>query len=110
MTGQYPLPAGGYAVCSSGGKDSLLALDRAHRAGRRIVRLVTLYDGATQRVRFHGVPITVLHAQADALGLPLAANPTTPETFEEVFLAALADLRAESRVWQHSSLRRARLV
>lgn len=84
-----------YAVCFSGGKDSMLALDRARRAGLRIARLVTLYDGATERVRFHAVPISVMRAQAEELGIPLSVFPTTPATFEVVFLAALAALRAD---------------
>jgi uncharacterized protein (TIGR00290 family) len=83
-----------FAVSFSGGKDSTLALDRALRAGYRVTRLVTLYDSASERVRFHGVPIGVMRAQAAALGLPLALYATTPETFEAVFLAALVELRA----------------
>src|SRR5690348_11849589 len=68
------------AVCFSGGKDSMLALDRAVRGGRRIRRLVTLYDTATERVRFHAVPIAVMQAQAEALGIPMRCYPTTPAT------------------------------
>ncbi len=84
----------GYSALSfSGGKDSMLALDRAVRAGRRIDYLVTLYDAATSRVRFHGVPITHIQAQADALRIPLLSYATTPEQFEQVFLQALSDLR-----------------
>jgi uncharacterized protein (TIGR00290 family) len=93
-----PMPDGAdetrYAVAFSGGKDSMLALDRAMRAGLRIASLVTLYDAASARVRFHGVPITVMRAQAKALGPPIRLHPTTPATFEPVFLAALAELRA----------------
>jgi diphthine-ammonia ligase len=84
-----------YAVCFSGGKDSMLALDRAVRAGYQIGRLVTLYDAASERVRFHAVPVAVMRAQAAALGLPQRLYPTTPESFESVFLTALADLRAD---------------
>ncbi len=84
-----------YAVCFSGGKDSMLALDRALRAGLRIARLVTLYDMESNRIRFHGVPITAMSAQANALGLPMSLYPTTPASFESVFLAVLQDLHAE---------------
>src|SRR5579863_2541430 len=84
-----------YAVCFSGGKDSMLALDRALRSGLAIARLVTLYDEASERVRFHAVPVSVMRAQAQALSLPMSLLPTTPATFERVFLAALASLRAE---------------
>ncbi|HEX9414974.1 MAG TPA: hypothetical protein VF916_15835, partial [Ktedonobacterales bacterium] len=84
-----------YAVCFSGGKDSMLALDRAVRAGLCVARLATLYDAASERVRFHAVPIAVMRAQAAALSLPLSLYPTTPATFEGVFLSALDELRSE---------------
>lgn len=80
------------AISFSGGKDSILALDRAIRAGYSIDYLLTLYDAPTQRVRFHGVPIEHIQAQADALGIPLLSYPNTPTTFEPVFLQALNDL------------------
>lgn len=80
-------------VSFSGGKDSLLALDRAKQQGLQVDFLVTMYDEASQRVRFHGVPIALIQAQADALGIPLLAYPTVPATFETVFLQALRDLR-----------------
>jgi uncharacterized protein (TIGR00290 family) len=84
-----------YAVSFSGGKDSMLALDRAVRSGRRVARLVTLYDEASGRVRFHGVPVAVMQAQARALGLPIRLYPTTPANFELVFLRVLQELRTE---------------
>lgn len=89
---QYPSAC---AVSFSGGKDSMLALDRLVRAGVSIPALVTLYDAATERVRFHGTSRAVMQAQAAALGLPLRAYPTTPATFEDVLLRALADLRVD---------------
>lgn len=82
-----------YALSFSGGKDSLLALDRAIQAGWPIGHLVTMYDAASERVRFHGVPIRLIQAQADALGIPLLYYSTRPETFESVFLQSLVDLR-----------------
>ena len=83
------------AVMFSGGKDSVLALDRVLQAGYDVRRLVTLYDGASGRVRFHGVPVEVMRAQAGALGIESRMYPTTAETFEAVFLRALEELRAE---------------
>lgn len=84
-----------HAVIFSGGKDSTLALDRAVRQGYTRLRLVTLYDEASQRVRFHGVPVPLMRAQGEALGLPMRCVPTTPATFEATFLALLGDLAAE---------------
>jgi uncharacterized protein (TIGR00290 family) len=82
-----------YALSFSGGKDSILALDRAVRTGLRVEYLVTLFDEESRRVRFHGVPIALIQAQADALDIALLPYPTRPETFESVFLQSLADLR-----------------
>lgn len=85
---------GPYAVCFSGGKDSMLALHHAVAAGLNVTRLVTLYDAASERVRFHGVPVWAMRAQAAGLALPATLYPTTPSSFEPVLLEALADLRA----------------
>lgn len=84
-----------HAVFFSGGKDSMLALDRATRRGLRVARLVTLYDGPSGRVRFHGTPVDVMRAQAHALGLPTTLAATTSTTFETVFLETLTALRAQ---------------
>ena len=81
------------ALSFSGGKDSMLALDRAVRRGWPVTYLLNLYDEASERVRFHGVHKTLIQAQADALGIPLLSKPTRPDTFEQVFLQALDDLR-----------------
>ncbi len=80
------------ALSFSGGKDSMLALDRAVRRGWPVSYLLNLYDAASQRVRFHGVRKELIQAQADALGIPLLSYPTQPDTFEQVFLGALDDL------------------
>jgi diphthine-ammonia ligase len=82
-----------YALFWSGGKDSLLALDRAGRFGLRVEALVNLYEGNTGRVRFHGVREELIAAQAKALGLELLQAHTHPRTFEEAFLLLLEQLR-----------------
>ncbi|MBU0675167.1 MAG: diphthine--ammonia ligase [Proteobacteria bacterium] len=78
----------------SGGKDSCLALYKAQAAGAFPAALLTMMveDGA--RSRSHGLPLAVLKAQAEALGLPLMTRAATWNTYEEVFLAALAELKA----------------
>lgn len=81
------------ALSFSGGKDSMLALDRAIRRGWPVKYLLNMYDAASERVRFHGVHTALIQAQADALGIPLLSKPTLPDTFEQVFLQALDDLR-----------------
>ncbi len=81
------------ALFWSGGKDSLLALDRARAAGLNIARLVNIYEGSSGRVRFHGVRKELLAAQAKALGIELLQRKTAPETFEQAFLTALVELK-----------------
>ncbi len=82
-----------YAVSFSGGKDSILALDRSIKAGRNVRYLCALYDQQSARIRYHGVPLALLEAQAKALNLTLLSYGTTRENFEMVFLEMLADLK-----------------
>src|ERR1700674_5951709 len=66
-----------YALMWSGGKDSALALDRARRAGLAVARLISFYDSATRRVRFHATRVEMLEAQAAAIGIDLHSISTT---------------------------------
>jgi uncharacterized protein (TIGR00290 family) len=82
-----------YALMSSGGKDSTLALDRARRQNFDVKYYVNICDAASQRVRFHGVRRELIDQQARALGLePLIAEAAQDE-FETVFLSLLQQLR-----------------
>ncbi|HYJ79968.1 MAG TPA: hypothetical protein VEW03_10225 [Longimicrobiaceae bacterium] len=85
-------------VSWSGGKDSALAL-AALRAGDRFepVALLTTVTSGYDRISIHGVQRALLHAQAQALGLPLHEAWIEPEcsneAYEESFAAALDELR-----------------
>ena len=79
----------------SGGKDSALALDRARRAGVEVSRLLTFYDSATRRVRFHATRVEMLEAQAAAIGIGLHAIPTTWPEMEVNLRHELSSLRDE---------------
>ena len=83
-----------HALFWSGGKDSLLALDRATRSGLEVSHLVNVAEGNTHRVRFHGVRKELIQAQADALGKTLLQIETHPESFEQAFARALAQARS----------------
>lgn len=77
-------------ICSwSGGKDSCLAFLRALDAGFEGVGLVTMLTGDGTRSRSHGLPVSVLEAQAAALGLPLVTRATSWAGYEEAFVSAL---------------------
>ncbi|MGH2346329.1 MAG: adenosine nucleotide hydrolase [Chloroflexota bacterium] len=81
-----------WAVSWSGGKDSMLALDRAVRAGLDVRYLVTLYDPLSGRVRFHGTSLELLHRQAAALGRELLALAAPWDRFDQVFQDGLDTL------------------
>ena len=87
--------SGRYALMWSGGKDSALALDRASRAGIEVVRLISFYDSATRRVRFHSTRVEMLEAQAAAIGLGLRAIPTSWPEMEANLRYELLLLREE---------------
>jgi len=82
-----------YALMWSGGKDSALALDRARRADLDVSRLITFYDSATCRVRFHATRVEMLEAQAAAIGIALRSIPTTWEEMEGKLNEELSALR-----------------
>jgi uncharacterized protein (TIGR00290 family) len=79
----------------SGGKDSALALDRAIRSGIVVDRLLSFYDSATRRVRFHSTRVEMLEAQAAAIGIDLHAIPTSWPEMEANLQHELSSLRDE---------------
>ena len=90
------------AVCLSwsSGKDSALALHQLQQMkGLRVTHLLTTLAEPYQRVSMHGVRRALLHAQAEALGLPLVEvmlpDPCPMETYNAVMHATLERLKAE---------------
>jgi uncharacterized protein (TIGR00290 family) len=81
------------ALLWSGGKDSLLALDRAQRDGLDVTHLATLFDEASGRVRFHGIKTDLIGAQASLLGKALVLQGATPTGFDSAFADLLRQLR-----------------
>jgi uncharacterized protein (TIGR00290 family) len=77
-------------VCSwSGGKDACLALHRAVAAGGVPKALVCLARADGQTTLTHGVPVALVQAQADSLGLPLEVCPGSWHDYELVWAQAL---------------------
>jgi uncharacterized protein (TIGR00290 family) len=79
----------------SGGKDSALALDRARHSGIDVARLISFYDSATRRVRFHATRVEMLEAQAAAIGIDLHAIPTSWPAMEASLVRELTGLRSD---------------
>ncbi len=83
-----------YALLWSGGKDCALALDRARRSGLSVERLVNFHDAATGRVRFHATSVSMLEAQAAAIGIELQPEATTWSAMDARLRSVLRGLRS----------------
>jgi len=84
-----------YALMWSGGKDSALVLHRARAAGLDVTRLISFFDSATGRVRFHGVRAELLEEQARAAGVPIRTIGTSWPEMEGRLADELATLKRE---------------
>ncbi|MEC7119862.1 MAG: adenosine nucleotide hydrolase [Pseudomonadota bacterium] len=94
-------PATRFLTSWSGGKDSALALWRASQAGGQPTGLLTMLAESGERSRSHGLPPTILQAQAAALGLPLVCGVATWSGYEAEWTAKarqLADQTAATQV------------
>ena len=75
----------------SGGKDSAHALWRAVRSGRyEIVTLLTTVNRDTHRSTMHGIPMPLLEAQAESIGIPLQVVDLTPKGNMEDYAEAMS--------------------
>lgn len=74
----------------SGGKDSAHALLRAMETGcYEIVALLTTVNRDTHRSTMHGIPLSLLEAQAASIGIPLYIVNLTPEGNMEDYSSAM---------------------
>ena len=64
----------------SGGKDSALALYKVLQADEyEVISLLTTVNGRNSRSSMHGIPVALLQAQADSIGIPLYMLELDPE-------------------------------
>jgi uncharacterized protein (TIGR00290 family) len=84
-----------YFVSWSGGKDSCLALQRAIQDYGKPHYLITMLTEEGERSRSHGLKRSILQAQADLLGVTILFYDTSWENYEETFINALQELRAQ---------------
>ncbi len=82
-----------WALATSAGKDSTLALHRARAQGLDVRYAFNVYEGSTDRVRFHGTRRELVEAHGRALGVEVLLDHTHPDDFEPVFLGVLEALR-----------------
>ncbi|MEW6561205.1 MAG: diphthine--ammonia ligase [Pseudomonadota bacterium] len=78
----------------SGGKDSMLAVQRAREAGLEVRWLLAMLEETGQRLRSHGVPLALMQAQADALGLELVTAAASWDDYQATFVAQLQAMAA----------------
>ena len=75
-----------------------MALDRLHADPRwQVVGLLTTTIRSSGRVQSHAIRAEILHAQADALGLPLVEAPLADAADNAAYLVAFADALALAR-------------
>lgn len=80
--------------CSwSGGKDSCYALMQAREQGHELAALVNMMNENGKISRSHGLPLSVLQQQADAIGAPIIAIPTSWNDYKVNFVDALAQIK-----------------
>jgi uncharacterized protein (TIGR00290 family) len=78
----------------SGGKDSCFAYYKAVKEGLEVISLLTFMH-SEELSNFHGIPVDLLFAQADALGLPLVKRVTKPNMYEQQFKETLLEFKAK---------------
>jgi uncharacterized protein (TIGR00290 family) len=81
-------------VSFSGGKDSCLALWRARQAGMDVRAVINMLEETGERNRSHGVPRSLLEAQARALGVELVVPSASWRDYETRLSEALVDLKS----------------
>ncbi|TWT02310.1 diphthine--ammonia ligase [Planomicrobium sp. CPCC 101079] len=79
----------------SGGKDSALAYYRAVLEGHVPVALFTMFEKDGSKSRSHGLPLDVMEAQAERMGLPLVIGKADWAGYEKEFIEQLKSFRQE---------------
>ncbi len=82
-------------VSWSGGKDSCFACYRAIASGLKVSYLVNTVTEDGKRSWTHGLPVELLHMQAQAVGIPLIQRPMTMANYETNFKDTLLSLKQE---------------
>ena len=79
-------------VSYSGGKDSTLALYHAIQAGE-VLGLLVMLEEQGERSRSHAMSLEIIHAQANAIGLPILMAASSWNNYETQFLDLLAQAK-----------------
>lgn len=79
----------------SGGKDSCFALMKAKEAGMKPAVLLNVMNESGKISRSHGIPESILQAQAKAAGLPIHLISSSWQDYEKNFVEALSTLKKQ---------------
>lgn len=82
-----------FVASYSGGKDSSLALYQAMQMGQPVALIVMLEEQGLKS-RSHGMSLDIIHAQADAIGLPIFVASATWQEYESQFIQLLQQAKA----------------
>ncbi|MFM7812459.1 MAG: diphthine--ammonia ligase [Acinetobacter junii] len=80
-------------VSFSGGKDSSFALYHAMHKGT-VLGLIVMLEEQGQRSRSHAMPLDIIRAQADAIGLPVYMTSSSWSDYESKFIDLLHQAKA----------------
>ena len=80
-------------VSFSGGKDSSLALYHTMHKGT-VLGLIVMLEEQGQRSRSHAMPLDIIRAQADAIGLPVYMTSSSWSDYESKFIDLLHQAKA----------------
>ena len=78
----------------SGGKDSCFATYKAIQEGFNVSQLLIMMSNKGTS-NFHMISSELLDAQSQAIGVPIVKQITTPDTYEQDFKKALAQMKAK---------------
>lgn len=85
-----------YLTSWSGGKDSAYAFWCASQRGATPVGLMNMLAETGERSRSHGLPPSVLQAQATALGLPICFGQASWGNYEQVWVDQAKNIAAST--------------
>jgi diphthine-ammonia ligase len=77
----------------SGGKDSAMAYYRALQSEAVPKRVWTMFEEDQERSKSHALPIEIIKAQAESLGVPLMIRGADWNGYEEQFLDAMKECK-----------------
>lgn len=79
----------------SGGKDSCFAMMKAIEEGNTPAVLLNMMNENNMVSRSHAIPKAILERQASMLNLPIVTKPASWESYEQIFIDTLHELKAE---------------